>query len=81
MFTWLFRTKVTETGDADRRNRIQDIFREQQIDYVIKCKDENKRNAMDGAMLGESAKPKLVYSFWVKKEQEKAALAALGEVS
>jgi len=77
MLEWLFRTKVTETGDSEKRNQIQDAFRENHIDYVIKVKDANRRNAMDAAMLGNNAKVKLVYAFWVKKDQEKEALLLL----
>ena len=79
MFAGIFRTKVTETSDSEKRNRIQDIFRENGIDYVVKVKDVNQRNVMDAAKLGNTAKVKLVYSFWVKKAQEKEALRALQE--
>lgn len=74
MLEWLFRAKVAETSDSEKRNQIQDIFRENGIDYVIKVKDTNQRNIMDAAHLGNNAKVKLVYAFWVKKEQEKEAL-------
>ena len=77
MLEWLFRTKVAETSDSEKRNQIQDIFRENHIDYVIKAKDANQRNAMDAARLGNNTKMKLVYAFWVKKEQEKEALLLL----
>lgn len=77
MFIGLFRTKVAETSDAERRNCIQDIFRENSIDYVVKVKDGNQRNAMDAAKLGNNTKVKLEYSFWVKKSQEKEALMVL----
>lgn len=79
MFAGIFRTKVTETSDSEKRNRIQDIFRENGIDYVVKVKDVNQRNVMDAAKLGNTGKVKFVYSFWVKKAQEKEALRALQE--
>ena len=77
MFEWLFRTKVAEISDSEKRNQIQDIFRENRIDYVIKVKDAKQRNVMDAAHLGNNAKVKLVYAFWVKKAQEKEALLLL----
>ena len=77
MLEWLFRTKVTETSDSEKRNQIQDVFYENCINYVIKVKDANRRNTMDAAMFGNNAKVKLVYAFWVKKEQEKEALLLL----
>ncbi len=77
MLEWLFRTKVAETSDSEKRNQIQDILRENHIDYVIKAKDANQRNAMDAARLGNSVQVKVVYTFWVKKEQEKEALLLL----
>lgn len=77
MFIELFRTKVAETSDSKKRNRIQDIFRENSIDYVVKVKDVNQRNAMDAVKLGNNTKVKLVYSFWVKKSQEKEAIIVL----
>lgn len=74
MFEWLFRTKVIETSDSEKRNQIQDIFKENHIDYVVRAKDINQRNAMDVVHLGNNAKVKLVYAFWVKKEQENKCL-------
>lgn len=77
MLTGLFRIKIIETSDSEKRNQIQDILRENHIDYVVKVKDVNQRNAMDAARTGNNAPVKLVYSFWVKREQEKEALMVL----
>lgn len=74
MFERLFRTKIAETSDLEKRNTIQDILRQHGIDYVVKCKDIYQRNAIDAAKMGQVRTPKYVYYFWVKKEKASEAL-------
>ena len=74
MFERLFRTKIAETSDLEKRNTIQDILRQHGIDYVVKCKDIYQRNAIDAAKMGQVRTPKYIYYFWVKKEKASEAL-------
>ena len=74
MFERLFRTKITETSDIEKRNAIQEFLRQNGIDYIVKCKDIYQRNAIDAAKMGQVRTPKYVYYFWVKKEQASEAL-------
>ena len=80
MLTRLFRTKVAETADAEQRNAIQEKLHKQGIDFKIKVENINQRNAADAARMGQTAAPKFVYSFWVKRSEEKAALQAVSQV-
>jgi len=74
MFEGLFRIKITETGDIEKCNMIQEIFCQHSIDYKVKCKDIYQRNIMDAAKIGQVGTAKYVYYFWVKKEQASEAL-------
>ena len=60
MFEGLFRTRIIETSDIEKRNAIQEAF----------C----RRNAMDAATIGQVGMAKYVYCFWVKKDQAIEAL-------
>ena len=74
MFERLFRTRIIETSDIEKRNAIQEAFCRHGIDYTVKCKDIYRRNAMDAATIGQVGMAKYVYCFWVKKDQASEAL-------
>lgn len=74
MFERLFRTKITETSDIEKRNAIQEIFAQNGIDYTVRYKDIYQRNTIDAAKIGQVGTSKYVYYFWVKKEQASEAL-------
>lgn len=74
MFEGLSREKVIETSDIEKRNAIQDVLYQHDIDYKIICKDIYQRNIIDTAKMGQVKTSKYVYYFWVKKEQVSEAL-------
>lgn len=75
MFDFLFREKVLETDNSEKKFKIGCILKENQIDYKIKIEDINHRNIFDSMQTGDMMiKPKYVYSFWVKKDQANDAL-------
>lgn len=74
MLEGLLKTKITETSDIEKRNTIQEVFCQHDIDYTVKCKDIYRRNTLDAAKIGQVGTSKYVYYFWVKKEQASEAL-------
>ena len=69
MFEFLFREKIFETSDSKKKFEVGCKLKENHIDYKIKTEDLSKRNIFDSMKMGNVVKPKIVYSFWVKKEQ------------
>lgn len=69
MFEFLFREKVYETTDSNKKFEIGCKFKENHIDYKIKTDDLSKRNVFDSMKMGNVVKSRYVYSFWVKKDQ------------
>ena len=74
MFEGLFRTKIIETSDIEKRNTIQEVLCQHGIEYIVKCKNIYQRNIMDAAKIGQVGTSKYVYYFWAKKEQASEAL-------
>ena len=69
MFEFLFREKVFETTDSQKKFEIGCQLKENHIDYKIRTEDLSKRNIFDSMKSGNVVKSKIVYSFWVRKEQ------------
>ncbi len=68
MFEFLFREKVFETTDSQKKFEVGCKLKENHIDYKIKTEDLSKRNHLDSMKMGNVVKPKIVYSFWVRKQ-------------
>lgn len=81
MFKSLFRTKVFETMDISKRNKAEEIFSQNNIDYTIDMIDLNGPRVLDRKSLGTIGKPKYSYSFWVKKKDSEFAISLLRKIS
>ena len=69
MFEQLTREKVYETIEVDKKVKVEEILRNNQIDFVVRKENANHRNPLDAMKMGEMMiSSKYVYTFWVKKQ-------------
>lgn len=62
--------KVVLTSDKEEKDRIQELFADNEINYKIKIKEVYQKNIFDQAKLGSlgNDKIKYIYSFYVNIE-------------
>lgn len=74
MFEFITRKKILETIDVEKKKQLEQVFRENKIDFIVRKRDIYHRNVFDIMKIGElMTKAKYAYIFWVKKNQSDLA--------
>lgn len=68
--------KLTSTADAEKRSRIQEVLRENDIAWKVKAKDLYQKNPLDISMSGVIGmnRVKISYEFYVDRRDLDLAL-------
>ncbi len=76
MWNFFRRVKLISVTDPEKKVKIQQVLSQNEIGYRIKADEIYHRNAFDAAVIGSFGvnKMKMVYSFYVDKKDEEAAL-------
>ena len=82
MFNWFSKVKVYETANLDRKCKVEELLRENNIEFTIEVEDLHTRNSFDALAVSQiKVKPKDVYSFYVDRKLKSEVLSLIKKIS